>query len=307
MAPGMTVAAAQRLMTRELRAAGIDGAERDARLLVAAATGDPAGGLPRSDRPVSLTELERLSAMLERRRAREPVARILGVRGFYGRDFEVTRATLDPRPDTETLADVALEIVDRMGWRKQPLRILDIGTGSGVLLVTLLAELPLAWGTGSDICPEALETAARNAARHHVADRARWCVARSLHGIEGPFDLVVSNPPYIPTGDIAALERDVRDYDPHTALDGGSDGLAIYREIVEDLHRVMPDGWVLLEVGTGQGPEVGAMLVRNATVDPGSLSTRRDLSGHQRCVAARTRSPAPVKNPLESGEDRARL
>ncbi len=170
----------------------------------------------------------------------------LAQREFYGRRFALSSATLDPRPDSETLIEAALGIAAREGWRERSIRILDVGTGTGCLLLTLLAELPLATGVGTDISGEALQTAARNATSLGVAERVHFAQADALGGIDGPFDLVVSNPPYIASGDIAGLSTEVRKYDPRVALDGGADGLDIYRRIIADLGRVLR-GWVIFE------------------------------------------------------------
>jgi release factor glutamine methyltransferase len=222
------------------------------------------------------------------------VSRILGERGFYGRTFRITSATLDPRPCTETVIEAALAIAAREGWRERPIRILDIGTGSGALLLTLLAELPLARGVGTDISTDALSAAQANAAYLGVASRALFLNRRSLDGIagdgiEGTFDLMVSNPPYIPSGDIAALDPDVRDYDPLGALDGGEDGLEIYRELAAGFVQLVPKGWVLLEVGAGQAEAVERIFREVAGEGClGEVSLWQDLGQHTRCVAIKT-------------------
>ena len=158
---------------------------------------DTAEIIARPERRLAADEQARLEASVARRCAREPVSRILGEREFYGRRFALSSATLDPRPDSETLIEAALGIAAREGWRERSIRILDVGTGTGCLLLTLLAELPLATGVGTDISGEALQTAARNAASLGVAERVQFARADALGGVDGPFDLVVSNPPYI--------------------------------------------------------------------------------------------------------------
>jgi release factor glutamine methyltransferase len=267
-----------------LTAAGVDAPLTDARWLLSAATGRNAADLiAHPEQLVGARELSRFAAMIAHRSRREPVSRILGEREFYGRTFRVTPAVLDPRADSETLIEEALAVADRRGWRQRPIHILDIGTGSGALLITLLAELPLATGLGTDISLEALAVAAANAEQNGVAGRATFTKADALEGIAGPFDLVVCNPPYIPSGDIAELAPEVRAYDPHIALDGGPDGLDIYRKIIPQLARVLPCGVLLLEVGTGQARAVSALL---ASEFSGALvRTRRDLGGRERCVA----------------------
>ncbi|HEX9881107.1 MAG TPA: peptide chain release factor N(5)-glutamine methyltransferase, partial [Hyphomicrobium sp.] len=227
-----------------------------------------------------------LAEMLRRRCAREPVSRILGAREFYGRTFKVTPATLDPRPDSETLIEAALEIVDREGWRTRPLRILDVGTGSGCLLVTLLAELPQASGLGGDISAAALAVAADNARAHGVLSRMQVALHDGLDGIDGPFDLLVCNPPYIASAEIAELSPEVRAHDPRHALDGGPDGMAVYRAVMSDLPRVMSHGWVLFEVGAGQADALSRLICDTLPGVRTPLQTWKDLGGHVRCVAA---------------------
>lgn len=287
----LTAATAIKETSRRLRSIGIETAARDARLLVAAALGiDAVKLISQPGAELGSAVQSRLDNYVVRRLAREPVSRILGSRGFYGRDFEISSATLDPRPDSETLIEAALELIGESG-RAAPLRIIDIGTGSGCLLVTLLAELPQASGLGTDIDPGALQVAQRNARRHGVGSRADWTLARSLTGIGGAFDLVVANPPYVPTGTIDELEPEVRKYEPRAALDGGADGLQVYREIAADLARVAPDGWAVFEVGKDQAGSVSGLL---ASVRVGKqlpqIRTFRDLNGVDRCVAWKARS-----------------
>lgn len=288
---GETLGDGVRAAQRALAEAGVEDAGRDARLLVAAAAGvDTQEIIIRPERPLAPAQQSRLQAMLARRCAREPVSRILGEREFYGRRFALSAATLDPRADSETLIEAVLGLAAREGWGERPLRILDIGTGTGCLLLTLLAELPLATGVGTDISAAALDTAASNAAALGLAARAAFTQADVLDGIDGGFDLVVSNPPYIPTGEIAGLKSEVRKYDPRAALDGGPDGLAIYRRIIAGLPRVL-QGWVVLEVGAGQADAV-AQLLQQAFVKTRHAEVARysDLGGHTRCVAFQLQS-----------------
>lgn len=288
---GLQAREAQASLGRLLDAAGIEEGMRDARLLLIAALGIAAEDLVRApERRLTDAEGQRLSEFARRRLKHEPVSRILGTRGFYGRSFRITPATLDPRPCTETVIEAALEIIDREGWRETPIRILDVGTGSGALLVTLLAELPLATGVGTDISDGALAAARENAERLGVASRATFLKRRTLDDVDGSFHLLVSNPPYIPTGDIAALEPEVRDFDPSSALDGGADGLDLYRALGEGFGAVLvPGGWMLVEVGAGQAADVEAIFRRPAGVSA-ALDIRfwKDLGQHFRCVAART-------------------
>ncbi len=276
-------------VARMLAQSGVEDPVRDARFLLMAALRLSGTDLLREpERRLQADEAQRLWDLARRRMEREPVSRIVGERGFYGRTFRVTPATLDPRPCTETVVEAALEIAGREGWQHRPIRILDIGTGSGALLVTLLAELPLATGLGTDISDGALEAAQDNAERLGVASRAAFLNRRSGEGVTGPFDLVVSNPPYIPSGDIAALEPEVREFDPAGALDGGADGLAIYREIAASLLELVPHGWALMEVGAGQAADVDAILRKGSGAAAVQTRTWTDLGQHIRCVAVQT-------------------
>ncbi len=288
----MTLAEAVRAAQQALSAAGVEDAGRDARLFIAAAAGVPTADIiGRPEQTLSAEAQARLGQMLERRSAREPVSRILGQREFYGRSFALSAATLDPRPDSETLIDAALGLAAEEGWRNAPIRILDIGTGTGCLLLTLLAELPKATGLGTDLSDAALTTGRQNAQALGVADRAAFARHDMLDGIAGPFGLVISNPPYIASADIPALAPEVHRYDPRAALDGGPDGVDFYRRIANGLDGVL-GGWVLLELGMGQADAV-ALLLRQAFVKTRHAELRRydDLNGHTRCVALRLHSP----------------
>ena len=188
------------------------------------------------------------------------------------------------------MVDAALSIAAEEGWSQSPIGVLDIGTGSGCLLVTLLAELPQATGLGTDVSGPAIAVAQDNARRHGLESRASWRRARSLAGIDGRFELVVSNPPYVASGDMELLEPEVRNFDPRTALDGGPDGLAVYREILAGVHGVVAPGWILLEVGAGQAPLVDELIAEMPP--PGNWCDRRaycDLGGQTRCVAWKAR------------------
>lgn len=285
---GLSAREAQAALTRAFGAAGIEEPARDARLLTLAALKVSAQDLVRDpEQLLSDKDAAQLAEVALRRLRREPVSRIVGVRGFYGRDFLITPATLDPRPCTETVIEAALEIAEREGYRERPIRILDVGTGSGALLVTLLAELPLAQGLGTDISDEALHAARANAERLGVGGRARFVNRRTLEGVEGPFDMLVSNPPYIPTGDIVSLEPEVSVFDPRAALDGGADGLDIYRALSRGLAAVVSDGWALFEVGAEQAEPVAEML-REALGGAAETRMWTDLGQHRRCVAVRT-------------------
>ena len=289
IAAGMTAREAQAALGRFLVAAGVDDGLRDARLLLAAALEASAEDLLKAPgRTLTCGEAATLLEFAGRRAAFEPVSRILGVRGFYGRMFRITPATLDPRPCTETVIEAALDVVSEAGWRGRPIRILDVGTGSGALLVTLLAELPEATGVGTDVSDAALAVATDNAARIGVGARATFLNRRDLDDVDGPFDLLVSNPPYIPHADIVGLAPDVRVYDPQGALDGGANGLDRYRVLSREIVRVVPDGWALFEVGAGQAEVVEDLLRSGAQNALGEFRVWQDLGQHTRCVAVRT-------------------
>lgn len=278
-------------VARALAAAGLPDAATEARWLMRQALAlDTVALLSRSEVTLSDGEIAKVAAFLERRMRHEPLSRIAGEREFYGRLFEVTPATLDPRADTETVIDVALQVLGPEA-RGRPLRLLDLCTGTGCILLTLLAELPLAHGVATDISMEALAVACRNAERLGLAGRARFVAADLATGIDGPFDVIVSNPPYIPSADIAALAREVRDYDPRLALDGGVDGFTFYHRIAAVLPRLLPDGLVLLETGYDQAQTVADLLI-SAPAGPSSDAVRifNDVAGLPRVVAARTRS-----------------
>lgn len=268
------------LAARRLRKAGSETPELDARLLVAAALQvDRSFLLLQHQREVSDNELEKIEDFIQRREKHEPVSRILGTREFWSLSFGLNEATLDPRPDSETLIDAALALHPD---RRVSLRILDLGTGTGCLLLALLSEFPKATGIGTDCAEGAIRQARANAENFGLNNRARFLCTNWAEGVDGPFDLVISNPPYIPSGDIPTLMPDVRDYDPRAALDGGPDGLMPYRLIAEMLPALLtPDGHAVLEVGTGQASDVQKIFS-----DAGSFAPliRRDLSGVERCV-----------------------
>jgi release factor glutamine methyltransferase len=266
--------------TARLKAAGCDTPTLDARLLLQAAAGFTREELILGpDRQLSPAELARFEDFVARRGRHEPVSRILGEREFYGRSFIVTPATLDPRPDTETLIDAAFPLMPPGA------RILDLGTGTGAIAVTLLAERPDASGVATDLSPEALDVAARNAARNGVADRLQFLQGAWYSPVHGGFDLIVSNPPYIPAGDIAGLDADVRDFDPVLALAGGADGLDAYRAIASGAAAHLDaGGHVLVEIGAGQAEDVTAVFAENGFL----LASRHgDLGGHVRCLGFR--------------------
>jgi release factor glutamine methyltransferase len=218
-------------------------------------------------------------ALTAKRCRRQPVAQLIGRREFWGMDFKVTPDTLDPRPDSETLIEAVLE---RLPERNRALTLLDLGTGSGCLLLALLGELPQAQGLGVDISEAALTVAKDNAAGLGLARRAQFKRSRWGDAVEGVFDVIVSNPPYIPTGAIAGLAPEVAIYEPKLALDGGADGLNCYRDILGQLKSLLAeDGVAALEIGRGQEKEV-EMLARVEGLCVAGV--KNDMAGITRCV-----------------------
>ena len=271
-------------LRRRLAAAGIANPALDARLLVIAATGLSHEALIAApERMLGDDEARRLDALADRRLAGEPVSRIVAEREFYGRPFTIGPASLDPRPDTETLVERALNFART---KTVPVEILDLGTGSGAILVTLLAELPEARGTGTDVSAAALDEARRNALRHGVAERARFVSADWCQMVEGRFDLIVANPPYIPSGDLDGLSREVRNHDPLRALDGGEDGLDAYRAIAAGAVPLLaPYGLLAIEIGAGQHDAVTAVFAGHGWRPAPAGAACRDLAGHVRVLA----------------------
>jgi len=256
----------------------------EARRLVEAALDWPvARQLADPDQIIDTASREALDALLHRRAERqEPLSRILGRREFWGLSLEIEGATLDPRPDTETLVELALDLFSGPE-RSPPGQILDLGTGSGALLLALLSEYPEAQGLGVDQNSDTLATAARNAALLGLSGRARFEVGDWLSEVSGRFDLIVSNPPYIPTEDLAGLDRAVRDFDDPLALDGGADGLAFYARTLREAGRCLaPGGVLILELGIGKADSVQA-LGRDSGWN--LLSLRDDLAGIPRAMA----------------------
>ncbi|MHB2169434.1 peptide chain release factor N(5)-glutamine methyltransferase [Alsobacter sp. R-9] len=263
--PGTTRLQALKLLGDLFRDAGIGTAQRDARLLTLDAAGLTHADLVRSPRlPLGEEAARKLSSHVRNRLQRVPVARILGEWEFWSLPFVLSPATLVPRPDSETVVAAALLGLKERRHAAKGLRILDLGTGSGCLLVALLSELPGATGVGVDVSPEAVETARFNAARNRVDDRAEMRVGDWFEGLEGLFDLVVSNPPYIVEAVIPGLEPEVSRHDPHLALSGGRDGLDAYRIIAAGLEGVLaPGGLCVVEIGHDQAETV-SQLFRDA-------------------------------------------
>jgi len=248
---GQTVEAARRALAARLKTAAIESAELDARILTGHALSlDLTGLISAAQRQLTADESARLEEFARRRFAGEPVARILGEKEFWGLPLQLSSATLVPRPDTETVVELALELLRAGGKLDRPLRIADLGTGSGAILLALLSELPAAQGFGTDISEGALQTAGTNAARAGLSDRATFIACDYASGLIGPFDLIVSNPPYVRSADIDGLAAEVRNHDPVAALDGGADGLDAYRALIPQAAGILaPDAALIVVAG----------------------------------------------------------
>ncbi len=262
---------------------GIDGAARESRLLLQAASGIPISTqIAFPERAIAADAAERFDELLERRARREPMAHILGRREFWSLAFKVTADTLDPRPDSESLVQAVL---DQVPDRSAALRLADFGTGTGCLLLALLHELPNATGVGVDVSAAALAVAAENADALGLAQRASFHRGNWDDGIDPGFDIVLSNPPYIPSGDIAGLQPEVASFEPRLALDGGSDGLDAYRRLGPAAMRLLvPGGLAAFEIGLGQGDSVREIM---AAAGLRHIATARDLGAIERCVLFR--------------------
>ena len=282
-------AALVRLAAR-LAEAGVEAPRREATLLLRRAAGLSAAALIAAPEAKLGEAAARVETFARRREAGEPLSRIEGRREFFGRDFAVTPDVLDPRADTETLVEAALAAFVTRGG--EALRVLDFGVGSGAILATLLCEWPAASGLGIDLSPAAAATARANLDALGLAARASVKVGRWGEGIEGPFDVIVSNPPYVRSGDIKGLAREVCAHDPLLALDGGEDGLDAYRALGSEIARLIaPGGRFFLEIGEGQGDEVAAILARAGLR---VVERRCDLSGIERVIAGES-GLAPAK------------
>ena len=285
-----TSGAALRRAATTLAAAGVEDAPREARLLLHHALGlDRRAMLNRA----ALVDLRLFDTLLARRAAREPTAFILGRQGFWTLDLEVSPATLIPRADTETLIAAALDVFPdraRVGG------VLDLGTGTGALLLAALVEFPAAWGVGTDISPAAAALAARNARAHGLAGRAALLCGAWAAPVAGRFDLVLCNPPYIPAGAIGGLMPEVAAHEPRAALDGGADGLDAYRAIIPNLPALLrPAGVAILELGQGQAAAVAALA---QAAGFGAPVLRADFGGIARAMALRL---PPHKNIWQPG------
>lgn len=280
-----TLGAARRRVAARLMDAEIDAASLEARLMVAHVAGILPGQLVAEDRRALREDQARqLENMLVRRLVGEPLARIFGNWSFWGMDLDLSPATLVPRADTETVVEAVLAHVDR----RAPLRMADIGTGSGALALALLKECPQAVMLAVDLTLDALHTARANAARHALGERFLAVCGDLTMALAGGFDVVVSNPPYIPLADIAGLAREVRDFDPHLALDGGTDGLTCYRRIIGAAAGFLkPCGLLAVEIGIGQGDDVAEIAAQAGLM---TLERRRDLAGIERVLVLRTKN-----------------
>ena len=280
----LTISGARRMLTEKFRAAGLDSPELDARILVGHALSlDHTALAAAGARILDAGESKAIATLAGRRLAREPVARIVGSKEFWSLMLHIDATTLVPRPETETVVEAALAAIDASGPRTRDLRIADFGTGSGALLLALLTELPNAIGVGTDTSLGALCSARDNARRLQLA-RAAFVACDMGTALRGPFDLIVSNPPYIASSEIAALPPEVRDFDPRPALDGGADGLDCYRSIAAAAPALLkPTGALVVELGAGQALAVSALL---AAAGLAPSPARTDLQGVPRALVA---------------------
>lgn len=286
---GQSVETARRALAARFKSASIDSAELDARILVGAVLGlDLTGLITAATRPLTPEQSIRLEEFARRRLGGEPVARILGTREFWGLPLKLSGATLVPRPDTETVVELALQMLRAPAGH--PMRIADLGTGSGAILLALLSERPDAFGYGTDISVEALQTAHSNAIDLGLADRAEFIACDYASALSGAFDLIVSNPPYIRSAEIAGLAAEVRDFDPLRALDGGPDGLDAYRALIPQAARLLaPHGALVVEVGQGQDDDVRDLMTAAGLVP--QAPAMADLAGIRRAVGGRKKPP----------------
>jgi release factor glutamine methyltransferase len=282
LAPGTSVGAARRLLARAFAAHGLKAAPLEARLLVGHALRLDHGGLIAAEAAaLTAPDCARIAALAQRRLKREPVSRILGEKEFFSLTFALSPDVLVPRPETEILVETALKALGPAP--RQGLRIADLGTGSGAILLSVLHARSDASGVGTDRSEAALRVARDNAVRLNLADRAAFLACDFASALGAPFDLVVSNPPYVARMDVPLLEPEVRDHDPLLALDGGPDGLAAYRQIAADAFRLLaPGGHLLVELGAGQAEAVGALFARAGLSQ--AAPPRADLCGIARVL-----------------------
>jgi release factor glutamine methyltransferase len=283
-----TVAQARRALAAKFHAGGLDTPDLDSRILFGHALGlDHAALAAAAERGLGADEESAIAVLASRRLAGEPVARILGYKEFWSLPLRVDAATLVPRPETETVVEAALAAIDAGGPRSRELRIADLGTGSGALILALLSELPNAFGVATDTSFGALAVARDNANRLALS-RARFVACDMAAALRGPFDAIVSNPPYIASADIATLAPEVRDFDPHLALDGGTDGLDFYRTIAAAAPTLLaPGGVLVVELGIGQAEPVADLF---AAVGLAPSPPHPDLNGTLRALVVRKRA-----------------
>lgn len=269
-----------------LAAYGVENPALDARLIVEHFSGTTrTDAIARADRPLDAATISAIEAAISRRRAGEPVHRILGFREFYGLKLELSPDTLEPRPDTETLVDMVLPFLRDMARREEACRVLDLGTGTGAIALALLSQVENCVATGVDLAEGALLSAQKNALRLRLGDRFTALESDWFAEISGRFHLIVSNPPYIETKEIEALRADVRNFDPMLALDGGDDGLAAYRRIAAGANSHLEDGGIVaVETGYDQKRLVSDIF---AEAGFGLIEAGRDLAGNDRVLIFR--------------------
>ena len=294
-----------RSITNELRfafrGAGIDTADLDARLILSHILQiSQAHLISEPDLTVAAGHVDAIRSAMHRRILREPVSRIIGAKEFWGRPFEINSHTLDPRPDTEIIIEAALQIIREKLPANKEISILDLGTGSGCILLTLLAECENAWGVGVDINEAAITVAKKNSENLAVGHRAHFMCSDWTNALNGDFDIIVANPPYIRSAEIDILMPEVRNFDPLLALDGGDDGLEAYRLIIAKITTLLTSGWLIFELGIGQLNDVCQLLDQAGfgceEVDRLILS---DISGTIRTVASKQQSSGGSKKRLD--------
>ena len=283
MSSSATISSVLKRVRNTFEQADVETAAQEARILVAGVLGISATELiAGGERNLSIEQTEKVQTAVDRRLAGEPVHRILGVRSFYGLDFKLSPATLEPRPDTEILVDTVLEMLKA---KTGSFRILDLGTGTGAICLALLHELPTSAGVGVDISRDALGTALENAAALGLGTRFEVVLSDWFSNIEGRFDVIVSNPPYIESNEIGKLPVEVREFDPVTALDGGSDGLEPYRIIAAEAERYLTeDGFVAVETGWKQRESVTIIF---EAADFKLVNAVKDFGGNDRVLVFR--------------------
>ncbi|MES1155096.1 MAG: peptide chain release factor N(5)-glutamine methyltransferase [Pseudorhodoplanes sp.] len=289
MTAAETIDARRRALALAFRGAGLESPELDARILVGHALGlDHAALAANGARSLTQEQNTRIAELAARRLGHEPIARILERKEFWGLPLHLSPAALVPRPETETVVEAALDAIGTNSGAGN-LLIADLGTGSGALLLALLSELRHAFGIGTDLSVQALTTARANAARLGLAGRTAFAACDFAAALSGPFDCIVSNPPYIASGDIETLSPDVREHDPHLALDGGEDGLSCYRAIAAQARCLLkPAGALVVELGAGQADKVTEIMAAQALL--ADRPARLDLAGIPRALTLR---PSP--------------